>query len=239
MNSYMIIRTGWKPYSENQNLYNLLHFETDSTLLHLWDRDFSADINWSFKVFEKKSWKEVDNSWWSWAVMKITWRKWKATFFTDKGDAAGFCTQYKISISSTKSLQTDEGYSRAHLCYMQPQEAEGSQKGNFQAGNMTRFRRGQHKAREESEPSKVYEKHSCFLFGDCKEALCCVHAWRQDELRGCMALHWIERTFVLWMGSCFCRKPWLQQSPCKAPLLINAKPEPLVPHMHTLADAFF
>lgn len=30
---------------------------------------------------------------------------------------------------------------------MQPQEAEGSQKGSFQAGDMTRFRRVQHKVR--------------------------------------------------------------------------------------------
>lgn len=71
MNSYMIIRTGWKPYSENQNLYNLLHFETDSTLLHLWDRDFSADINWSFKVFEKTSWKD------EWTILDEAGQWWK------------------------------------------------------------------------------------------------------------------------------------------------------------------
>lgn len=40
--------------------------------------------------------------------------------------------------------------------------------------------------------------------------------------------------FVLWMDSCFCRKPQFQQSPCKAPFLITAKPQPPGSHRHTL-----
>lgn len=61
-----------KPYSENQNLYNLLHFETASTLLYLPNSNFRVDINWSFTVLEKMSWKgmwtilDEAGQWWKW-----------------------------------------------------------------------------------------------------------------------------------------------------------------------------
>lgn len=143
----------------------------------------------------------MDTSWWSWAVMKMTWRKLKATLFIKKMTQldSAFCIklvshlqnlfrQMKGTVdhtSSTCNLKRQK-YHRKEIFKLETWQ-DSEEFSTKQGGKV-----GQVRSTENIPASFLVTANKHFVVSS---------SWRQEELWENMALCWIGHLFYGWIPS--------------------------------------